>query len=160
MVLFWGLQNQPYFMYAFSMCKNGRKTDGTFTTGNAGRPKGSRNKRTIAIDSLLDGQAEALTQAAIDKALSGDAGALRLCLERLAPAVKDTPIKFPISKSSSDVDILNTAKAILEAASEGSITPIEASRAMVLVESYRKIFEASELEARIAALEAAHAKAN
>ena len=48
---------------------NGRNTDGKFTDGNGGRPKGSRNKATIAIDSLLEGQAEALTQTAISKAL-------------------------------------------------------------------------------------------
>ena len=41
---------------------NGRNTDGKFSDGNAGRPKGSRNRATIAIDSLLEGQAEALTQ--------------------------------------------------------------------------------------------------
>ena len=45
--------------------KYGRNTDGSFTTGNAGKPKGSRNKATVAIESLLEGQAEALTQKAI-----------------------------------------------------------------------------------------------
>ena len=63
--------------------QNGRNTDGTFTDGNAGRPKGSRNKATIAIESLLEGQAEALTQTAISKALDGDSIALRLCMDRI-----------------------------------------------------------------------------
>ena len=45
--------------------KNGRNTDGKFSDRNKGRPKGSRNKATIAIESLLEGQAEALTQTAI-----------------------------------------------------------------------------------------------
>ena len=45
--------------------KNGRNTAGKFTSGNSGRPKGARNKKTLAIESLLDGQAEALTQTAI-----------------------------------------------------------------------------------------------
>jgi hypothetical protein len=43
----------------------GRNTDGSFTSGNAGKPRGSRNKATVAIESLLEGQAEALTQKAI-----------------------------------------------------------------------------------------------
>ena len=47
--------------------KNGRNTAGKFTSGNSGRPKGARNKKTIAIESLLEGQAEALTQTAISK---------------------------------------------------------------------------------------------
>ena len=51
--------------------KNGRNTDGTFSKGNTGRPKGARNLKTVAIESLLEGQAEALTQTAISKALEG-----------------------------------------------------------------------------------------
>ena len=66
--------------------QNGRNTDGKFSDRNTGRPKGSRNKATIAIESLLEGQAEALTQTAISKALDGDSIALRLCLDRIAPS--------------------------------------------------------------------------
>ena len=78
--------------------KNGRNTDGKFSDGNAGRPKGSRNKATIAIDSLLEGQAEALTQTAISKALDGDSIALRLCMDRIAPPMKDKPVIFPLPR--------------------------------------------------------------
>ena len=49
-----------------------RNSDGTFTSGNSGKPKGSRHKVTQAVEALLEGQSEALTQAAIDKALEGD----------------------------------------------------------------------------------------
>jgi len=45
--------------------KNGRNTAGQYSIGNSGRPRGSRNKATIAIESLIEGQAEALTQAAV-----------------------------------------------------------------------------------------------
>ena len=58
--------------------KNGRNTAGQFTAGNSGKPKGARNRKTLAIESLLEGQAEALTQTAIHKALDGDSMALRL----------------------------------------------------------------------------------
>ena len=60
--------------------QNGRNTAGQFTAGNSGRPKGSRNKATIAIESLLQRQAEALSQTAIAKALDGDTVALQLIL--------------------------------------------------------------------------------
>ena len=75
--------------------KNGRNRDGKFSHGNVGRPKGSRNKATIAIEGLLEGQAEALTQTAISKALKGDSIALRLCMDRIAPPMKDKPAIFP-----------------------------------------------------------------
>ena len=48
---------------------NGRNADGTFTTGNAGKPRGTRNKVTQAVLGLLEGQAEALTQRAVQMAL-------------------------------------------------------------------------------------------
>jgi hypothetical protein len=41
---------------------------------------------------LLEGQAEKLTEKAIQMALAGDVTAMRLCLKRLAPAPKDRPI--------------------------------------------------------------------
>ena len=51
--------------------KNGTNTDernpdGTFAAGNPGRPKGARHKVTRAVEALLEGQAEELTQSAID----------------------------------------------------------------------------------------------
>ena len=48
-----------------AVMKYGRNTDGTFSAGNSGKPKGSRNLRKVAIESLLEGQAGALTQKAI-----------------------------------------------------------------------------------------------
>jgi len=65
--------------------KNGRNTAGQFAAGDSGRPKGSRNKAIIAIESLLQGQAEALTQTAVTKALEGDSVALRLCIGAYSP---------------------------------------------------------------------------
>jgi Family of unknown function (DUF5681) len=41
-----------------------------------GRPKGHRNKATMAIEELLDGEAERLARKVIDKALEGDASAV------------------------------------------------------------------------------------
>ena len=81
--------------------KNGSKTegrnpDGTFASGNPGRPRGARHKVTQAIEAMLEGQQEALTQAVIDKALEGDVTALRLCLDRIAPARKDAPVSFAL----------------------------------------------------------------
>jgi hypothetical protein len=51
----------------------------------AGKPKGARNRATVAAEALLEGEAEMLTRKAIELGLSGDTTALRLCLERLMP---------------------------------------------------------------------------
>jgi hypothetical protein len=77
----------------------GQKQSGRFVKGQSGnprgRPKGARNTTTVALETLLDGQAQALTQKAIDLALAGDITALRLCLDRILPVRKDRPFCDP-----------------------------------------------------------------
>ena len=133
--------------------KNGRNTAGQFSTGNSGRPKGSRNKATIAIQSLLQGQAEALTQTTVTKALEGDSVALRLCIERIAPAPKDQPVSFNLSKMCNALDASEAARSVLTAVSDGELTPIEATRVMGLIDRYRRTLELTEIEQRLQALE-------
>ena len=99
--------------------QNGRNTAGQFSTGNTGRPKGSRNKATIAIESLLQGQAGALTQTAV-QTLEGDSIALRLCLERIAPAPKDQRVSFSLPKMKNALDASEAAGSVLTAVSEVS----------------------------------------
>ena len=133
--------------------KNGRNTAGKFSAGNSGRPRGSRNKATLAIESLLEGQAEALTQTAVHKALEGDSIALRLCMERIAPAPKDQPVSFNLPKMSNALDASEAAGRVLEAVSEGDLTPIEATRVMGLIDSYRRTLELTDIEVRLQALD-------
>ena len=133
--------------------KNGRNTAGQFATGNSGRPKGSRNKATLVIESLLQGQAEALTQTAVTNALEGDSVALRLCMERIAPAPKDQPVSFILPKMQSALDASKAAESVLTAVSEGELTPIEAMRVMALIDSYRRTLELTDIEERLQALE-------
>ena len=133
--------------------KNGRNTAGKFASGNSGRPKGARNKKTLAIESLLEGQAEALTQTAISKALDGDGMALRLCMERIAPAPKDNTVSFTLPQMNNALDASQAAGSVLTAVSEGNLTPIEATRVMGLIDSYRRTLELTEIEERLQALE-------
>lgn len=139
--------------------KNGTKTDdrnpdGTFAEGNPGRPKGARHRVTLAVEAMLEGQQEALTQAAIDKALEGDVTALRLCIDRIAPARKDTPVSFDLPEIETADDAASAARAILKALAEGEITPLEAATVMGVLEQFRRTLETTEFEKRITALEA------
>ena len=133
--------------------KNGRNTAGQFASGNSGKPKGSRNKATIAIESLSQGQAEALTQTAVTKALAGDSMALKLGMERIAPAPKDHPVSFNLPNMNNALDASEAAGSVLTAVSEGELTPIEATRVMGLIDSYRRTLELTEIEERLQALE-------
>ncbi len=139
--------------------KNGAETghrdeEGRFVAGNPGRPKGARHKTTRAIEVMLEGQSEALTQKAVELALEGDTTALRLCLERIAPARKDAPITFDLPPIKSAADASEAAQAVLKAVSDGDVTPLEGAAVMGLVEQFRRVLETTELEARITALEA------
>ena len=48
----------------------------------------------MAIEALLKGEGEALTRKAIELAKAGDMQALKLCMDRLAPARRDSPVAF------------------------------------------------------------------
>lgn len=69
-------------------------------------------QKTIAIRSLLDGQSEAVTQTAIIKAPNGDSIALRLCMERIAPAPKDQPVSFNLPKMNNALDASEVAGSV------------------------------------------------
>ncbi len=128
---------------------------GKFAKGNPGRPAGSRHKYVLAIQGLLDGEAEALGRKAVELALEGDTVALRLCLERIVPAKRDTPVRFDLPTIASATEAAHAAQAVLLAVSQGDVTPMEGATIMGLVEQYRKTLELSEFEGRIVALERA-----
>ena len=133
--------------------KSGRNADGTFGAGNAGKPRGTRHKTTQAVMALLEGEADALSRKAIEMALAGDTVALRLCLERVAPARKDSPVQFPMPQMTTARDAAKAAAAVLQGVSEGELTPAERAQVMALVDAFRRTLETSELEARLTALE-------
>ena len=64
----------------------GEQQAGRFRKGQsgnpAGRPRGARNSATLAVEAMLDGEAEALTRKAIDMALAGDTVALKIFTHR------------------------------------------------------------------------------
>jgi len=124
-----------------------------FGPGNPGRPPGSRNKATLTIEALLDGEAEKIGRKAIEKALEGDTTAIRLCLERILPARRDRPISFHLPELKTAGDAVKAASAILAAVAAGEITPSEAAELGKLVESFTRTLEAAELEERISRLE-------
>ncbi|MGJ3629807.1 hypothetical protein AB5I41_28785 [Sphingomonas sp. MMS24-JH45] len=133
----------------------GEKTRGRpFERGNPGKPKGARSHVTRAIEGMLAGQHQQLTQVAIDKALEGDTVALRLCLDRLAPPRKDAPITIDLPAVTSAADAVSASAAVLAAVAAGDCTPDEGGRVMALLTAHKAIVEAGDLEQRIAALEA------
>lgn len=132
---------------------------GPFKPGQSGNPKGkprgARSRVTLAIEALLDGQAEKLTQKAIQLALAGDLAALRLCMDRLCPPRKDRPILFALPKLESAPDSVKASAAIVEAVAIGDLTPSEAAELSRVVDGFTRAVEATDLDARLTKLEQA-----
>ena len=124
-------------------------------SGNpAGKPKGARHKTTLAIESMLEGDAEAITQKAIEMAKGGDATAIRMCLDRLAPPRKDAAVCFSLSPIKTIADAVEASSALLAAIADGDVTPDEGSRIMSLLTSHKVLVETGEFERRLEILEA------
>ena len=119
-----------------------------------GRPQGSRNKATLAIEALLDGQAEALTQKAVEKALDGDMQALKLCLERLCPPRKSRLIQIELPEVETALDVTTAQGLVIAAMARGDITPEDASTIAGILEAKRRAIETVEIEERLTQLEA------
>ncbi len=124
-----------------------------FEPGNPGKPKGARSRATIAAEALLSGEAEGLTRKVIELALGGDTVALRLCMERLVPPRKDSPITLELPPIATAGDVVTASAAVLGAVGAGEISPDEAGRVMALLTAHKNIVETGDLERRIAALE-------
>lgn len=134
--------------------KYATKTRGRpFQAGNPGKPKGSRHKATLAVEALLEGEAETLTRKAIEKAKEGDMTALRLCLDRIAPPRKDRTVAFTLPDLATPADILKASGAILGGVGAGELTPSEGAELSKLLDGYRSALTTVDLEARIAKLE-------
>lgn len=125
-----------------------------FKAGNPGRPHGTRHRTTLAVEVLLDGEAEALTRKAIEAALGGDVTAMRICLDRIAPPRRERTISFTAPTVGKASDVPQALAAIIHAVVNGEITPGEGTAMAGLLDRYRGAFELVEIEARIAALEA------
>lgn len=74
-------------------------------------------------------------------------------MERIAPAPKDESVSFSLPTMNNALDASEAAGSVLTAVSAGDLTPIEATRVMGLVDSYRRTLELTEIEERLQALE-------
>jgi hypothetical protein len=126
-------------------------------SGNpGGRPPGARNKTTLAAEALLDGQAEKLTQKAIEKALGGDMLARRLCLDRIVPPGRERRIAFNLPPMATPGDAPKAMAAISAAVAAGELTAAETGQLATLVDTYIRAHEVCDLAGRVAALEDAN----
>ena len=91
-------------------------------SGNpSGRPRGSRNRATILFQNVLEDDAEAIARKAVDMAKAGDIAAIRICMDRLAPARRNDAIVFELPPIERATDTVVAAATIVAAVGAGDL---------------------------------------
>ena len=132
------------------------KDDGRFKPGwkgGPGRPQGSRNAATLALDKLAEGEGEALLKKVMEEAKGGDMRAAEIILARIWPVRKGRPVALDLPAMESAADVVKALSVVAGSMASGEITPEEAQAVAAVLEGKRRAVETVALEARIAALE-------
>ena len=134
--------------------KNVKTTRGRpFERGNPGRPKGSRNKATLAAEAILEGEAEALSRKAVDLALKGDIQALKLCLDRLIAPCRERRIRLKLQLINCASDATKAAAMLISAVTQGELSVSEAVGVMRMIETQVDLLVVCDFEQRLINLE-------
>ena len=121
--------------------------------GGPGRPKGSRNRLYAALDDLRDKALKDALDHVVEKAKLGEWPAVHFLLSHGYPAQKERPIELDVGPLAKPADLVQAGAALLQAMTEGSITPGEATAAMANFSQQRDNIVANEHEARLREIE-------
>ena len=120
-----------------------------------GRPPGVMDCRTKWRHQLEQDAPEILAKC-VSMALEGDATALKLCIERLAPPIRARaePICFELAQ---DQGLVEQGSAVLAAVAQGILSPDVGEKLLSSLAGLGRLKELDEFERRIVALENKHA---
>lgn len=124
-----------------------------------GRPKGRSQSELVRV--LIEPHRQALIDRAFEISKAGDlhaaSGAIRILLERLAPAPKQESERVEVPGLADAPTFAAKCEAVLAAVACGDISAEAGERVLRLLDVYRKAHETDALERRIADLEAGRA---
>jgi len=123
-------------------------------SGNpAGRPVGSKSMTKLLME-RLDGRAEELIDALIDRALKGDGAATKIISDRVMPVQRGSFVDFDLPERLPDgsMDMVKVQESLLEAVAAGKVTPADAAHLSMIFDKimsarneayfHDKVFEA------------------
>lgn len=119
-----------------------------------GKPKGARNRSTLAAEALLEGSLKEVCRRITEEALTGNMLAAKMVLERFLPVRKDRAIRIDMPQIKTNEDVLSAIGCIVTAVGCGEISPDEGESLARTLDMYAKALENHQLEARLQALEA------
>jgi hypothetical protein len=121
-----------------------RSAAGRFAPGHsgnpAGRPKGARNRATLAAEALLAENVEGLMGKLIEDGLAGDGPTLRFLIGRLCPAATGRPIALDLAPGR-EGDLLHIHGLLMRGLADGEITPDEAAAVARVLAAGAKLIE-------------------
>jgi hypothetical protein len=123
--------------------------------GGPGRPAGSRNKATLALDEIADDAGNAILEKMVEAAKAGDIRSADLVLQRIWPVRKGRPLSLslPLPVIETATDVVTALGTVADLVGAGDITPDEDQAVASILEAKRRAIETVELESRVAALE-------
>jgi hypothetical protein len=135
-----------------------RDASGRFQKGcsgnRKGRPKGRRNRLTEMSDHVAPEDLSKIIVSVVDRAKRGSLQAAKAIFDYcLEPRPRDPVASFALPKLKTAEDAVRAIAAIAKAAADGELSPAEAKDMADLVTRFVAAVEASEFEARLAALE-------
>jgi len=133
------------------------KKQGKFSKGRLGnpfgRPKGIRNKVTVAAEALFEGEIEGICRKALEEAKRGNIQAIKLVLDRILPPKKEASIFIDLPTMKTSSDILEAIHRVAQAISRGELSPTEGDCLTRIIERQAKVIEMNDFEERLKKLE-------
>jgi F0F1-type ATP synthase gamma subunit len=123
-------------------------------SGNpSGRPRGALNRATVLAQELLAARVESIAAKLIELAEGGDMRAIRVCMDRLVPAIKHQPIAVELPPLEKPADSVEAAASIAAAVAAGELTATEAAELAKLIDVYVRALDGKGFDERLTKLE-------
>jgi hypothetical protein len=123
-------------------------------SGNpAGKPRGARNKVTVAIETLMGKYGEQVAARVVKRACEGDMTAAKLILERVAPPRRGRPVHLKLPPIGDAASVMNAHATLLGDIASGKVTPEEAEPVSAMLGAHLKTIETVDIDRRLRDLE-------
>jgi Family of unknown function (DUF5681) len=146
-----------FLVFAKKQENTGENTAMRFQKGQSGnptgRPRGALNRATVLAQELLSARVESIAGKLIELAEGGDMRAIRVCMDRLVPAIKDQPIAVELPPIEKPADSVEAAASIAAAVAAGDLTATEAAQLAKIVDVYVRALDSRGFNERLSKLE-------
>src|SRR5215469_4889043 len=104
-------------------------------SGNpAGRPPGSLNKKTLAVEAAYEAKAEEAVSDIMERAKNGDPAAMRLCMDRAVPVGRHRRFAFALPRVRTPEDAEAAIDVVMDGLAEGVLSLADVAELLRIVE--------------------------